>query len=299
MPSKKTAYYGEKDSPFFRLRSRKKLADLLFIGQEKLKELSGEENFYYSFPKPKKNGGTRNIDAPRKDLKEVQKRISDLLQRIAPPDYLFAPVAGRSYVDNAAQHLGARSIRLLDIEDFFPSCTANRVIWLFQNRLQCSPDVAVILKNILTKDGALPQGSPCSPILAYLSYVDMWEDIASAVTAKNCTLSVYADDLTISGENVPESLIWSIKKLLKKYGHNYKIDKERSIKDKTADITGVILKGNTLLLPNRQHKKLVHIKQDLLKAKTPQQKRLIMNKIRGRESQAKQIQQHDGKFTEI
>ena len=29
-----------------------------------------------------------------------------------------------------------------------------------------------------------------------------------------CTLSVYADDLTISGETVPEAAIWEIKKVL-------------------------------------------------------------------------------------
>ena len=213
--------YEEHDSPFFCLRSQKKLADLLWVSKSKMRALARDENLYFDFPKRKASGDVRIISAPRTDLKEVQKRIADLLQRIAPPDYLFAPVAGRSYVDNAAVHLGSHSIRLLDIEDFFPSCTANKVVWFFHKRMQCSVDVAAIIKGIVTKNESLPQGSPCSPILAFLCYIDMWEEIAQIVDRANCTLSVYADDLTISGPVVPEASIWEIKKVLHKHGHRY------------------------------------------------------------------------------
>ena len=134
MPKKPDKYHDERDSQFFRLRSRAKLASLLYIGQVKLTALAGEGDLYFQFEKPKSSGGFRVISAPRYDLKSVQARIADLLRRIAPPDYLFAPVARRSYVDNAAAHLGSHSIRLLDIEDFFPSCSANKVIWFFHKR---------------------------------------------------------------------------------------------------------------------------------------------------------------------
>ena len=128
MPKKADKYHGERQSPFFRLRSRANLASLLYVGPAKLSALASEPDPYFQFTKPKPSGGIREISAPRDDLKAVQARIADLLRRIAPPDYLFAPVARRSYVDNAAAHLGAHSIRLLDIEDFFPSCTANLVL---------------------------------------------------------------------------------------------------------------------------------------------------------------------------
>ena len=211
MPKKPNKHHDERDSPFFRLRSRAKLASLLFINQAKLQTLArGAQDLYYQFQKPKSSGGFRDINAPRPDLKAVQARIKDLLQRIAPPDYLFAPVSGRSYVDNAAAHRGASSVHLLDIEDFFPSCTANKVIWFFHKRMKCSPDVAAIIRGIVTREASLPQGSPCSPILAYLCYVDMWEEISRIVENAGCTLSVYADDLTISGETVPEAAIWEI-----------------------------------------------------------------------------------------
>jgi hypothetical protein len=113
MPKKCKKYHSERDSPFYRLRSRRKLASLLFISIDKLQELAKAQDLYFQFNKQKPSGGFRQISAPRNDLKLAQARIADLLQRILPPGYLFAPVSGRSYVDNAAAHIGARSIRLL------------------------------------------------------------------------------------------------------------------------------------------------------------------------------------------
>lgn len=289
MSKKQDSYHQERDSPFFRLRSKMKLASLVFVGREKLKELTSAKDLYVDFPKRKKEGGFRSISAPRDDLKAVQSRIADLLQRIAPPDYLFAPVAGRSYVDNASRHIGAESIRLLDIEDFFPSCTANKVIWFFIKRMECSPDVAAILRGITTRNGCLPQGSPCSPILAYLCYVDMWEDIAEIVTTNRCVLSVYADDLTISGPVVPERTIWQIKRTLHKHGHSYKLSKERSKHLRPAEITGVILARDHLLLPNRQHKKLHVARQELKRTRSPDRRATLEAQIKGRVAQMGQI----------
>lgn len=289
MPKKPDRHHGARDSRFFRLRSKSKLASLLYIGVDKLTALASAEDLYFDFQKPKASGGIREISAPRDDLKVVQSRIADLLQRIAPPDYLFAPVAGRSYVDNAAQHRGAASIRLLDIEDFFPSCTANKVIWFFRKHMECSPDVAAILRGIVSRKGSLPQGSPCSPILAYLCYIDMWEEIEEIVLTTGCRLSVYADDLTISGSVVPEQAIWQIKQVLRKHGHRYKASKERSKHLKPAEITGVILTRDRLLAPNRQHKKLHEVRGELSKARSPERRAALEAQLRGRVAQMGQV----------
>ncbi len=195
----------------------------------------------------------------------------------------------RSYVDNAARHLGVNSIRRLDIEDFFPSCTANKVIWFFRTRMGCSPDVATILRGIVTRRGSLPQGSPCSPILAYLCYVDMWEEIEHLVCESGCRLSVYIDDLTISGEIVPESLIWNIKKTLFQHGHRHKLGKERSRIKKPVEITGVILRGNRLLAPNRQHQKLHEVRKEFKASRSTERRRQLKVQLEGREAQFRQI----------
>jgi hypothetical protein len=282
--------YELRDSPFFRLRSKAKLARVLQVSPAKLNKLFELEGGYIYFQKPKKKGGSREISAPIPPLKSVQSRIANLLGRVAPPDYLFAPVGGRSYVDNAAHHIGARSVRLLDIEDFFPSCSINKVIWFFRTRMECSPDVAVILARIVTHNRALPQGSPCSPILAYFAYIDMWEEIDAKVRGAGCILSVYADDLTISGGTVPEAMIWELKQTLYRHGHRYALHKERARRDRPAEITGVILTRDGVTAPNRQRQKIHAVRGDLRKTKAAEQVKLFEAQLRGRLAQFNQIQ---------
>ena len=232
----------------------------------------------------------RDISAPIPPLKSVQARIANLLSRISSPDYLFAPVKGRSYVDNAARHIGAQSVRLLDIQDFFPNCTIKKVIWFFRKRMECSPDVAVILARIATENGFLPQGSPCSPVLAYFAYIDMWEEIAARVSSDGCRLSVYADDLTISGNAVPEAMIWDIKRLLHKHDHRYAANKERARRSRPAEITGVILTREGIAPPNRQRQKIYRVRNELRHATSSAQVMKLQAQLCGRLAQVHQIQ---------
>lgn len=282
--------YDFKDSPVFRLRSKAKLASLLFISLEKLEKLANLERGrgYYEFQKPKKSGGFRDISAPIDPLKQVQKRLALLLQRIAPPDYLFAPVEGRSYVDNAARHIGAKSVRLLDIEDFFPSCSVKKAAWFFGRKMECSPDVTAILCKLVTSADCLPQGSPASPILAYLCYIEMWSEIQAIVERAGCRLSVYADDLTISGNVVHEAMIWEVKQTLFRHGHRYSREKERSRRGSPAEITGVILSRNGVTAPNRQHRRIHELRDELRNAPVEEAAQLN-RKLSGRLSQLAQI----------
>jgi len=291
MAKKPIKRHAEHDSPFYKLHSRVKLARYLFCPPTKLRELTSGRDHYTSWSEPKKNGGIRVIEAPREDLKRVQRRIADLLQRIEPPKYLAAPVSGRSYVDNAASHRGSRSFRLLDIENFFSNCTAERVIWFFRKRMKCSPDVAVLLKILATRGGHLPQGSPCSPILAYFSYVDMWENVNSIIESDGCKLSIYIDDITISGPVIREETVWRVKQTLRKFGHRYQRQKERSAIDRPTEVTGVIVDANSgaLLLPNRQHRKIFDLKRQLAKVRTVEARDALQRQLKGRKAQMGQI----------
>ena len=162
--------------------------------------------------------------------------------------------------------------------------------------MQCSPDVAAILKGIVTHNNALPQGSPCSPILAYLCYIDMWEEIACLVEDAGCSLSVYADDLTISGAVVPEAVVWEIKKTLQRHGHHYKVAKERSKFRKPAEVTGVILTPEGLRVPNRQHQKIHAVRKELLTARSPVRRLKLQTQLRGRQAQMQQITSQNKHF---
>jgi len=130
--------YGLCDSALFKICTRKKLAKILLTTTSQVSELVAKDELYVRRWKHKKKEqwlrqppnadeelDYRPIDIPDPHLKIFQARIAKLLRLVTPPDFLFSPVKGRSYVDNAARHKGARAFWQLDIADYFPSCTAN------------------------------------------------------------------------------------------------------------------------------------------------------------------------------
>lgn len=290
--SQSKSYHSLKQSCFYKLSSVHKLAKLLFSSPTGLNALAVSEARYRCWDEPKKSGGFRHIEAPYDNLKKVQRRISDLLLRIQPPDFLMAPVKQRSYVDNAAVHVGARAFCLLDIEDFFPSCSDKKVYWFFNKRMRCAPHVASLLTKLVTHEGHLPQGSPASPILAYWAYSDMWDEINVVIKSINCDFSIYVDDITVSGESIPGKGIWRVKQALYRHGHRYNREKERHLIDRPADVTGVIVSDNALLLPNRQHQKIAMLKRQRESVINAHEMHCLDRKLQGRFAQARQIEAH-------
>lgn len=253
MPTKPRSY-PLACSPLYQMPSKRKLAILLGVSMSDLRRLSGHEHLYTHFPVKKKDGTSRIVDNPRDQLKRVQRRLSGLLGRIAAPNVLFCPVKGRSYVDNAAHHRNGRVVHSLDIKKYFPSTARRRVYWFFNSVLRCPPDVATILARIACCDDHLATGSPLSPILAYYAHIDVWEEVARLASAHDCNLSIYIDDVTVSGIRVPGTLLWEIKKVIHASGLRY--HKEKRAVDRPCEVTGVVLRAGRLCVPNRQHKKL-------------------------------------------
>lgn len=251
-------------SPFYKLRSKRRLADLLRISQSELRRMcQTADQVYREFSVPKKDGTLRGVEDPARQLKLVQARIARQLGKIRPADYLFCPVKGRCYVGNAAQHRGNRVVHCLDIRKYFPSTPSRRVFWFFNTIMKCERDVAASLARLATYQGHLPTGSPLSPILAYFAHYDVWEKIAAICRDNKYTLTVYIDDVTISAENISPAVIWSVKNTIHASGLRY--HKEKLFHDRPAEITGVIVKGDQLAVPNRQLKKMVNLKMAIRK----------------------------------
>lgn len=283
-----TRTYASTSSPFFRLGTRRKLAGLLKIDMKKLRELSTATKLYSHFFLEKKNGGRRPVDNPRGDLKKVQRRIANLLSRITPPEFLFCPVKGRSYVSNAAVHRHSRVVHSIDVKTYFPSTPSRRIYAFFHDFMHCSPDVAAILAKLACCDGHLPTGSPLSPIMAYYAHRDIWCEAAALARAHNCLITIYIDDVTISGEHVPMSLVWRIKEIMHRGGLRY--HKEKRAVDRRAEVTGVVIREGTLLIPNRQRVKL-HVAKEQAHARPTDIK--ILGKVAGLRGQLRQIEAHN------
>jgi hypothetical protein len=279
-----------KRSPLNKLGNHRQLAALLKVDVSLLKKLSkaGREG-YSEWDEPKASGGTRHIENPKPRLKRIQARLAAILSLIDPPDFLTCPVKGRSYVSNAAVHVGAKEIVTMDISTYFPSTTWKRVYWFFSKRLGMPNDTAWTLASLATLDGRLPTGSPLSPAMAYFAHEDMWLKVALLAKNAGCRLTVYMDDLTISGEKVGESLVWAIKQEIHKTGLRLNNKKQRRFSNGEGVVTGVFVMKDGVRLPKRSHLKLSETRKAALLANDETEKAKLMRRVRGIEAQHRQV----------
>ncbi|WP_207178043.1 reverse transcriptase family protein [Methylobacterium indicum] len=285
---KETKRYALDQSPLYKLRNRKKLAEILHISARDLRFLSKNANaLYHEFQIKKKDGGVRGVENPSRPLKLVQANLARLLARIAPPDYLFCPVKGRCYVTNAARHRGQRVVRCLDVRKYFPSTSSKRVFWFFHKIMKCEADIAATLTSLSTYQGHLPTGSPLSPMLAYYAHYDVWQTIADICAYHNYNLSVYIDDVTVSGPSVSAVAMWQIKTAIHRSGLRY--HKEKFFHGRPSEITGVIVAGDKLSAPNRQLKKIASTKRQIKISRRPDDNAKLKEQLTGLNGQIKQI----------
>jgi RNA-directed DNA polymerase len=170
----------------------------------------GEQaHFYRQIHLPKKGkrrrGEFRTVYKVAQELRVLHKQIATAIAACTRFDeHVQGFVSERSIVTNARIHLGQRVLLHADIRHFFESITLEQVDRSFQS-LGCVPAVASALARLCTLDGHLPEGSSASPIIANLvaGYLD--NDLKTLAQAHGCRFTRYADDITFSGDAVPES----------------------------------------------------------------------------------------------
>ena len=281
-------HYPLHQSPFFKLRSKARLARLLRVPTRELKQLTAGPANYQEWDVVTPKGKVRHIENPNPRLKAVHRRLAKLLSDIAAPEYVQCPVKGRSYISNAKMHAGSSEVRTLDIAEFFRSTTRERVCRFFRTRLQCSPDVAYVLSALTTLSGHLPTGSPVSPILAFFVHAELWESIHALASSIRCAMSIYIDDLTVSGPRVSGDIWWAVKKAIHTSGHRY--HKEKRFTGGVACVTGVIVKNGKLFVPNRSHLKRRELREKLAQTIDHESKQQFEQVMRGLQAQARQIE---------
>lgn len=197
------------------LKAAKSLTDLAEILRFKPKAISfilykqAAAAKYQTFQIPKRSGGQRTICAPIDALKVLQRKVADLLQDCADEindkrkrqdRIAHGFKRRRSIITNARQHRHRRWVFNLDLEDFFPSINFGRVRgFLMRNRdFELHKDVATVIAQIACHEGALPQGSPCSPVISNLVAHVLDMHLVKLASDAGCTYTRYADDLTFS-----------------------------------------------------------------------------------------------------
>ena len=185
--------------PYF--ETMQELSELTRLSPRLLYCLSKKtKNYYRTNFIPKKNGKLKEISIPSYTLHIVQRWILvKILNKLLPSDYAMAFRKGEKYghKQNAYYHAGTLYGLSIDLEDFFPTITSNKVYTIFAD-LGYNKFAATVLTNLCTLDGKLPQGSACSPAISNLICLTLDKRLIGLCQKRGIRYSRYADDMYFS-----------------------------------------------------------------------------------------------------
>lgn len=171
---------------------------------------------------PKASGGHRLVEAPKWRLRTAQRRVLDgILEVIPPHDAAHGFREGRSVVTFAQQHVGRAVVLRVDLQAFFTSVFAARVVGILRTAgypEEVSRTLAALCTHRTPSDVLaggperdpidlarlrtphLPQGAPTSGALANLAAYRLDLRVAGLARKIGATYARYADDLVLSGD---------------------------------------------------------------------------------------------------
>lgn len=249
---KKPPVHGRKSH--LKLRTLADLARHLDVSADKLQALAEQLDrerehtaLYHSWEEPKKSSGTRPIDAPRGELKRVQKLVNDrILQRLAVHPAARGGVRGRDLLSNVTPHVGKRMVATYDLESFFLT-VKSKCVYEFFCSAGCTPNVARLLTRITTFKGRLPQGAPTSTMLAVLvacsrNHKSLYNRLQNFADKHDSDFTIYVDDITISGPAYLPRLSNTIEMIVQQSGFkiNQKKIQFRETNEQKA-VTGIVV----------------------------------------------------------
>lgn len=177
------------------------LSELTRLSTRLLYCLSTKTNDYYKTKLiPKRNGNFREISIPAYTLHIVQRWILvEILNKILPSDRAMAFRKGKNFghKQNAYYHADTLYGLAIDLKDFFPSITANKVYTIFSS-LGYNEFASTILTNLCTLEGKLPQGSSCSPAISNIICITLDKRLIGLCEKRGIRYSRYADDMYFS-----------------------------------------------------------------------------------------------------
>lgn len=238
------------DLAYFLEISLKKLTYILYVKRI--------ESLYTSFEIPKKSGGVRHINAPCKELKNIQKKLATALydyqksireDNNIKPNISHAFEKDKSILTNAKIHRNKRFVLNIDLEDFFGSFNFGRVRGFFNknSNFNMPLEIATIIAQLTCYNGCLPQGAPTSPIITNLICQALDMNILKIAKKFKVDYTRYADDLTFSTNdrnfiaNYP-TFFEELTTVIERSGFNINHNKTRLLfKDSKQEVTGLVV----------------------------------------------------------
>lgn len=241
-------------SPLVAIKSLHVLARLLRLTPEGLRELASNPAYRRFVDKP----GTpkeRPIQEPLGATMRAHYRLTKLLDSIERPPYLHSATRRRSQVTNAEAHLlgPSRALVKTDIQKFYESTSEAHIKRFFLDDLGWARDLAKLMAKICTVDGHLPTGSCLSPILSYFVHRQTFNEVADICAASKVTMTLFVDDLCLSGEKATRALLFKVKGRISAAG--LKTHKDKLVPPGAPGlVTGVVIDAGGTRLRNKHHK---------------------------------------------
>lgn len=161
---------------------------------------------------PKRSGGVRLVESPKRRLKKLQREIlAGILDQVPYHPAAHGFIRGRSIKTFAAPHVGQDVVLRMDLQNFFVSIGRVRIQTIF--RMMGYPEsVADLLGGLCTNTTPhdvwrdplysrphLPQGAPTSPALANMCAFRVDCRLSGLAKSAGAEYTRYADDLAFSG----------------------------------------------------------------------------------------------------
>ena len=194
------------------------------------------DDYYVKDSTQKKSGETRVLHKPRYILKVIQKNIKRRLSIIPLPSSVYGWVKGKSVRSAVEPHRGMSHLYCFDIHSYFDSVHSIRVYKLFSEKLKCTPDVSKILTRLCTYRSCLPQGSPCSPVIANLILYDFDRSMSSYTASINAQYTRLGDDIIVSSNSELSDVEGVVVSGLRRFGLKMNPDKTKVGKPKESGI---------------------------------------------------------------
>lgn len=271
MPRRKTKCqierYPIERSPLALNPTQRQLAELVGIKRDSLRRLATYRDSWIVRREEVINGKVRKLAYPRGELRRVHEKLKFHLNKVTQPDYLFSPRKGRSQRDNAELHAGRVQYLTLDIKQFYPSTTDRHIRNWLKNDLRMRDDTAGLLTKLVTVDGVVSFGSPLTPVLATLVHRKMFDEIELLCRRRGLAISLWVDDLTISGLFVPGSVLALIRSIIRKNGlKSHKLLYKQG--NRAVFVTGVGIVGSHLVASNAMNLRIRDLYFELSRCET-------------------------------
>lgn len=226
--------------------------------------LEAAEQSYHRYPLRARRKRPRWIEAPKPLLKAVQRKLLEkLLYQAHPHAAAHGFYPGRSILTNASSHAGKAWVLSCDLKDFFPSTKQSMVETVLSRLHGFGEEARAAVLRLVCRRGALPQGAPTSPHLANLAFLDGDEQLNDLAGDHGLTYTRYADDMTFSGDALPDDLEERITEIVIRIGYRLaKAKTKRMGRHQCQKVTGLVV-NEGVKLPRAQRRRLRAIRRDL------------------------------------